>query len=246
MKKFIITVFVVAAGLPMLAQQNNSSTPSNSMTVAEANRANGTAQPVMKDGKPYSQWVAEEKAKMNAAAVQEKNLAKRNSNGNNDGVQPEKAVQPQRNLNVQGSSVEPEVKPDAAVVKNEEPKPVVKETAQPTPFPIGATAKPAPVVEQAISVKGTSMDPDAMPVQAEPAKPAGRTPAEIEKAKQQTEQNKVQPAAGKDVAAAQSAKLPEVKVVQADGDPAASKAAEVKPPVAPSSDNKQELPAKKN
>ncbi len=148
---------------------------------------------------------------------------------------------------VNKQTVEDKTQPAKPVVAEQvivEAKAPAKETV--TPFSGGAASKPTPVVEQAISVKGTSMDPDAMPVQAVPAKPAGRTPAEIEKAKQPTEQNKVQPAVGKDVAAAQSAKLPEIKVVQADGDPLASKAAEVKPPVAPSSDGKQELPAKKN
>ena len=148
---------------------------------------------------------------------------------------------------VNKQTVEDKTQPAKPVVAEQvivEAKAPAKETV--TPFSGGAASKPTPVVEQAISVKGTSMDPDAMPVQAEPVKPAGRTPAEIEKAKQQTEQNKVQPAAGKDVAAAQSAKLPEIKVVQADGDPVASKAADVKLPVAPSSDAKQELPVKKN
>lgn len=244
MKKIILTGIVAFCGVSAAFSQDASGAPAGTkvMTVAEANRLNGVAQPTI-NGRPYSQYKAEQDA---LKQQKEAALAKRNSNGNNDGVQSEKTVQPQRNLNVQGSSVEPEVKPDAVVVNKEEAKPVAKETTQPSPFPLGAVAKPAPVLEQAISIKGTSMDPEAMPVQTVPAKPAGRTPAEIEKAKQQTEQNKVQPAAGKDIAAAQSATTPEIKVVQADGDPVASKAAEVKPPVAPSSDGKQELPAKKN
>ena len=53
------------------------------------------------------------------------------------------------------------------------------------------------------------------------------------------------PAANKEVSSAQSA-TPEIKVVQADADPASTKATDVKLPVAPSSDGKQELPAKKN
>ena len=356
MKKFLITVFVVAAGLPVLAQQNSSSTPSNSMTVAEANRANGTAQPVMKDGKPYSQWVAEEKAKMNAAAVQEKNLAKRNSNGNNDGVQSEKAVQPQRNLNVQGSSVEPEAKSvstEAAIVKVE-PKPAEVQKPQvpdqfklpvdrtwtnkqpdaviPTPEKVNATpteaggignasagtnsvssqdpsskqspsnivvaeekqalkssemimkpvepkeekplikkqtdagiAKAQPQVPEQFKLPaantwaGTAVEPKKAEVNSADVQPAEiATPTNIKlqvgpmknmvlPAGAGGEQNKVQPAATKEIAVApSSASVPELKVVQADTDPAASKAAEVKPPVVPSSDGKQELPAKKN
>lgn len=41
--------------------------------------------------------------------------------------------------------------------------PQVLKTAGTSPFPIGATAKPAPVVEPAISIKGTSADPNAFP-----------------------------------------------------------------------------------
>ena len=242
MKKIIGILLMSFISYNLSAQNSSPSAAAKAASTEESKKYNGNAETLI-NGKPYSQYKAEQDA---LKQQKEAALAKRNSNGNDDGVQSEKTVQPQRNLNVQGSSVEPEVKPDAVVVNKEEAKPVAKETTQPSPFPLGAVAKPAPVLEQVISIKGTSMDPEAMPVQTVPAKPAGRTPAEIEKAKQQTEQNKVQPAAGKDIAAAQSATTPEIKVVQADGDPVASKAAEVKPPVAPSSDGKQELPAKKN
>jgi len=107
-----------------------------------------------------------------AAAVQNQNLAKANTDGRNDGVQSANPVQPQRNLNVQGSSVEPEVIQEAAVVKNAEPKPAAVAKAEPVPFPKGAaTSQPAPEVQ--VNIKGTSMDPDAKPVPAktQPAQP---------------------------------------------------------------------------
>ena len=59
---------------------------------------------------------------------------------------------------------------------------------------VNTNFKPAETKQPEVSIKGTSMDPDAKPVQVEQTKPAGRTAEEIEKAKQQEEQNKVQPA----------------------------------------------------
>ena len=71
--------------------------------------------------------------------------------------------------------------------------------------------------------------------------PAKTTDASIVTAKPVVEK----PAAAKEVSSAQPA-IPEIKVVQADADPASTRATDVKLPVAPSSDGKQELPAKKN
>ncbi|MBK7560101.1 MAG: hypothetical protein IPI68_00960 [Chitinophagaceae bacterium] len=60
------------------------------------------------------------------------------------------------------------------------------------------------------------------------------------------EKNKVQPVAAKEVAPSQSIGLPTLKVAQVEAEPAATKVAEVKPAVSSSSDSKQQLPAKKD
>ncbi len=62
MKNFFIAI-LASAGLTgaVIAQD-----PAKSLSVQEAKQLNGAAQPTMKDGKPYSQWVAEERAKKQA------------------------------------------------------------------------------------------------------------------------------------------------------------------------------------
>ena len=67
-KKLLILVAFTGVVAISSAQQGsgNSITPAKSLSVEEANKLNGNAQPTMKDGKPYSQWVAEERAKKQA------------------------------------------------------------------------------------------------------------------------------------------------------------------------------------
>lgn len=220
MKKLLIIVFVVAAGVPVLAQQSTSSTPSNSMTVAEANRANGTVQPVMKDGKPYSQWVAEEKAKGQAASAQGQNLAKRNSNGRNDGAAA--AVSPQNTNVSEGPATGTG---EMVTVRAKEPAPVkeqapAKEAASPvSPFPKG-TAVAQPVTEAQLVLKGTSQDPDAKPAtvvtNAKSSMEGGDGPAPV-----QVESKTVKgTAAAKDAATANVA-VPKGSSLDPDAKPAA-------------------------
>src|SRR5689334_2552779 len=67
MKQILILVTIIMTGLYTEAQL--STTPSENlkvMTTAEANRLNGTAQPII-NGKPYSQYKAEVQAKEQAA-----------------------------------------------------------------------------------------------------------------------------------------------------------------------------------
>jgi hypothetical protein len=61
MKKLLLILLVAAASVPAKSQ-SNASTPSASLSTSEANRLNGSKEPTI-NGKPYSQWVAEEKSK---------------------------------------------------------------------------------------------------------------------------------------------------------------------------------------
>lgn len=65
MKKTILIIIAISGATGVIGQESKNSPiePGKSLTVAEANALNGTAQPVMKNGRTYSQWVAEEKAK---------------------------------------------------------------------------------------------------------------------------------------------------------------------------------------
>ena len=73
-KKILIFAAFIGTVAVSSAQQGsgNSIIPTKSLTVQEANQLNGNARPIMKDGKLYSQWVAEERAKKQA---QQKNVA---------------------------------------------------------------------------------------------------------------------------------------------------------------------------
>ena len=65
MKKLILTVILGAFTASLVnAQQNKSASPEpvKSLSIQESNSLNGKSEPIMSDGKPYSQWVAEQKA----------------------------------------------------------------------------------------------------------------------------------------------------------------------------------------
>lgn len=149
MKKLLITVFAALAGLPVLAQQNSSSTPAKSLSVAEANQLNGTAQPKMANGKSYAQWVAEEKAKNLAAA---KSITQDFSNT----VVTKTAV------------AEPQTTPAIKKVNNQgitdhqETLKVNPPAVTTQPEKTATTAESKVVIPAA--AKGSSVDPDAKPV----------------------------------------------------------------------------------
>lgn len=77
MKKLIIVLAFFTGIVSFVNAQNrtNSLDPTSSISVQEVNKANGTAQPVMKDGKTYLQWVSEQKAKQLSAINTDKKIA---------------------------------------------------------------------------------------------------------------------------------------------------------------------------
>ena len=77
MKKILIVLAFFTGIVTSVHSQNknNSLDPNSSLSIHEVNKANGTAQPVMKDGKTYLQWVSEQKAKQLSAVNTDRKIA---------------------------------------------------------------------------------------------------------------------------------------------------------------------------
>lgn len=198
MKKILITGICFLLLSNAYSQNSNTQAAgSPTMTIAEANRLNGVAQPTI-NGKPYSQYKAEQDAlKQQQSAGQ--NVARRN--GNNDGATTAAVAKPKPDLSAQGSSsVEPPItdtKPAADIVSGNTKEEKQAKWELPAALKGSSMDRSAkPVVAPAPTVADTpaqnssnTVSVNAAPAQTTPV----RTAAEIEKAKQ-NEESKVQPA----------------------------------------------------
>jgi hypothetical protein len=73
MKKIILMVFGTLSVLIGFSQSNGNASNAKTMSIEEANKLNGVAQPKMADGRTYSQYKAEVQAKQ---AAEKQNQAK--------------------------------------------------------------------------------------------------------------------------------------------------------------------------
>ncbi len=240
MKKVLFILVAIAGVASVHAQEGKSKSlePGKSLTVQEANQLNGNAQPVMKNGKPYAQWVAEEKAKKKAepapAAVSEQQMVSINAAA----AKPAPA-KPQV-IGAKPYSGYKEPAPDnKKVVVTEEALVKAEQPAAPRPatdallnhFGTGQVIEaPKPAASEPGSFQAAVANKQVIT----PAKAVtpSRSAAEIENAKQQQQQTAGAKVAKDKEAAAASSTVPELKVETTTDAPAPAAPA-AKPPVAP-------------
>ncbi len=243
MKKILLICVLFAFTAAIYAQEGKSKSiePSKIMSVQESNLVNGTAQPVMKNGKPYAQWVAEEKAKRKAdpgtvVSAQEQLIA---MNAADAKPAPEKVqpAQPQRDND--GYTRPAPVQ--SAVVDASTQQAAQQLAARPATDALLSHFGTGQIILQEqpaaadpgsfTAMQAASANKPASPA-AKPAAPR-RSAEEIEKARQNQQQGsaKNKTAPGKETAAAAST-APELKVeIVTDNPPVSAPAA--KPPVTP-------------
>ena len=240
MKKILLicVLFAVTAAIYAQEAKSKSIEPTKIMSVQETNQVNGTAQPVMKNGKPYSQWVAEQEA-LNKHKEVKRVITKPMSDivaTNTGGIHPAPA-KPQPAIPNNGSEtiVTPEpVKSDVVEAKvNPAVQPAAARPASDALLNHFGNGQVIEAPQPAAAEPGSFKSAVANGQVVAPAKAVTptRSAAEIENAKQQQQTAKAKVAKDKEVTAAAST-APELKV-EITTDAPASVAPAAKPPVAP-------------